>query len=67
MGKVKRNLFGGNKNDNTGGPGMYDVEVKKDAPSYTIGTKSPDRVRHDSPGPGAYEAQYDAVKEANRS
>ncbi len=35
----------------------------KDSMSYTMGEKREEKNRHDSPGPGTYEAKTEIVKE----
>jgi len=53
--------------DQTLGPGFYDVKSGPGGPSYTIGERSPDRNRNDSPGPGAYDSNEANLRARNPS
>lgn len=54
IGNASRSM---NVSTNPVGPGAYDQHSKigTDGPKYSIGNKTMQKMRDDSPGPGAYE------------
>ena len=58
MGKASRNV---EVYSNPVGPGTYDLPTKigTAGPKYSLGNKTYQKIRDDSPGPGAYDPILD--------
>jgi len=65
--QTKRNNFIMNEEASKLGPGNYEVTLKKEGPSYTIGGKGKNGSKNNIPGPGNYQPNHTVIKDSVRS